>query len=467
MSTPDRRTSRGTASRRRLDVTTTLAIALPLVVALLLAVVRPDAPGLKRSAPTTSELTTGSVVCPSALDGKSGNESTMRVASASGASGNLTLTTDAGSSTAAVTPDRVTDVAGKDAPVVVSGQGSLAPGIVAGLFSSKPLTALDCAPIAASQWFTGVGAGPTHASVLELSNPNAGPAVADVDVLSDEGPIDVPALRGIAVEGNAHVRVDLGTVVPRTGDLALHVNVERGQLGVAVRDRGERLTGGTTTEDWLPAQPRPGRRNLLLGLQAGSSGRHTLTLANDSDDQATANLRLVTDGSVFAPSGTKPITIPPHSVAQTFLDDLLQSDNAKDAIGVEVDTDQPVTASLRSVVDGDLSVLTAGRRVFNPTTVLVPGGTKKLVLAGADAVGVATVVARAADGSMLLTKRVALAPDQGASLDLPDRAAAVEVEPQRTAVRGAVLVQDGGSAVVRLRELVRAGAVPAVAPGTR
>jgi hypothetical protein len=26
---------------------------------------------------------------------------------------------------------------------------------------------------------------------------------------------------------------------------------------------------------------------------------------------------------------------------------------------------------------------------------------------------------------------------------------------------------DGGSAVVRLRELVRAGAVPAVAPGTR
>jgi hypothetical protein len=154
-------------------------------------------------------------------------------------------------------------------------------------------------------------------------------------------------------------------------------------------------------------------------------------------------------------------------VVRTFVDDLLTGENAADAIGLEVDSDRPVTASLRSVVDGDLSVLAPGRRFFNPTTVLVPGGEKRLVLAGADAVGVATVVARAADGTVLLQKRVSLAPDQGAALDLPRRAAAVDVTPQRTAVRGVVLVTDGGSAVVRLRELVRAGAVPAVAPGTR
>jgi hypothetical protein len=465
---PGRRASRAAEAprRRRVDATTVVAIALPLVVVLLLAVVRPDAPTVQRHAPTTSTLTTSSVVCPSALDGKSGNASTLRVASASGASGDLTLALGAGERSAAVSPGRVTDVEAQDAPVVVDGAGDLAPGLVAGLFSTAPLTALDCSPVAASQWFTGVGAGPTHASVLELTNPNPGPAVADVEVLGDEGPIEVPALRGIAVEGDSHVRLDLGTVVPRTGDLALHVVVERGQLGVAVRDRGERLTGGTTTEDWLPAQARPARRNLLLGVQPGS-GSHTLTVANDSDDQATATLRLVTDGSVFAPSGAKPITVPPHTVVRTYLDDLLRGDNAKDVVGVEVTADQPVTASLRSVVDGDLSVLVPGRRVFTATTVLVPGGDQQLVLAGADAVGVATVVARAADGTRLLSRRVSLAPDRGAALDLPDRTASVEVTPQRTAVRGAVLVGDGGSAVVRLRELVRAGAVPAVGPGTR
>jgi hypothetical protein len=467
MSSPERPVAeRRGGSRRRLDVTTALAIALPVVVALVLAVVRPDAPTLVRQAPSTSALTASSVICPSALDGRSGNESTLRVASASGASGDLTLTSDASVSSAPVAPGRVTDVPGRDAPVVVGGTGDLAPGIVAGLFSSKPTTALDCAPASASQWFTGVGAGPTHASVLELANPNSGTAVADVQVLSDEGPMDVPALRGIAVEGKAHVRLDLGTVVPSTADLALHVVVERGQLGVAVRDRGERLTGSTSTEDWLPAQARPARRSLLLGVRPGS-GRHTLTVANDSDDQATATVKVVTNGAVFAPAGFKPITIPPHSVARADLDDVLTGDNAKDAIGLQLDADHPVTSSLRSIVDGDLAILAPGRRVFTPTTVLVPGGDKTLLLAGADAVGVATVVARAADRRTLLTRRVQLQPDQGASLSLPAGAAAVDVSPQRTALRGAVRVEDGGSAVVRLRELVRAGAVPAVGPGTR
>lgn len=468
MSGSERRAAerRGGGPRRRLDLTTVLAIALPLVVALLLAVVRPDAPGLVRQPPSTSALTASSVICPSALDGKAGNESTLRLATASDASGDLSLASDASVSRAAVAPGRVTDVPGRDAPVVVSGSGALAPGIVAGLVSSSPTTAVDCAPAAASQWFTGVGAGPTHASVLELTNPNSGTAVADVEVFSDEGPMDVPALRGVAVEGRTHVRLDLGTVIPSTADLALHVVVERGQLGVAVRDRGERLTGTTSTEDWLPAQARPARRALLLGLQPGS-GRHTLTVANDSDDQATATLRLVTNGAVFTPAGVEPITIPPHSVARADLDDVLTGDNAEDAIGLQVDADHPVTSSLRSIVDGDLSILAPGRRVFTPTTVLVPGGNKTLVLAGADAVGVATVVARSADGRTLLTRRVPLQPDQGASLSLPDGAAAVDVSPQRTALRGAVLVRDGGSAVVRLRELVRAGAVPAVGPGTR
>jgi hypothetical protein len=449
--------------RPRLDPTTAVALGLPLLLALVLLGVRPDAPAVVHTPPRTSALTTSSVICPSALaDG-----SALRVGSAAGAGGTLALTTDGEATSADVGPGRVTQVPGRDAPVVVTGSGALAPGLVAGLASSRPFTALDCAPAAAGQWFTGVGAGPTHASVLELTNPTPAPAVADVDVLSDQGPLDIPALRGIAVEGHSHVRLDLGAVVPRTGDLALHAVVQRGQLGIAVRDRGERLTGGTTTEDWLPAQPRPARRNLLLGVQPGS-GRHTLTVANDSDDQVTARLRLVTDGSVFAPSGVEPIVVPPHSVARTFLDDLLAGDVAEDAVGVEVDADRPVTASLRSVVGGDLSILTPGRRVLTATAVVLPAGEHRLVLAGADAVGVATVVARSADGDELLTKRVSLAPDRGSVLDLPARTALLEVSPRRTGVRGAVLVTaPEGAAVVRLRELVRAGAVPGVAPAPR
>ena len=130
---PDTPAGRGGTPRRRIDLTTVVAIGLPVLVALLLVVVRPDAPALERTAPTTSALTTSSVVCPSALDGKSGNESTLSVASASGASGTLTLTSEAGASTASVAPCKVAVTKGQDAPVVFTGQGDLAPGIVAGL----------------------------------------------------------------------------------------------------------------------------------------------------------------------------------------------------------------------------------------------------------------------------------------------------------------------------------------------
>ena len=42
-------------------------------------------------------------------------------------------------------------------------------------------------PPAAVRWFTGVGAGASHRSVLELTNPDAGTAVADVTVLGRAG----------------------------------------------------------------------------------------------------------------------------------------------------------------------------------------------------------------------------------------------------------------------------------------
>lgn len=453
---------------RRPDLTTVLALALPLGCVLALAATNPDRAAVVERPPTTSQLTSASVVCPSALDGTDGGRTRLAIGSAAGAAGTLTAVTEGRdeSREVTVTPGHVTGLAARDEPVTVTGTGAQAPGIVAGLSSTKPLTAYDCAPVSAGQWFTGVGAGPTHASVLELVNPNAGPAVADVTVLGDEGPVDAPALRGITVDGHSRVRLDLGTVVPTASDLALHAVVARGQLAMAVRDRGERLTGGTTTEDWLPAQQRPGRRNLLLGVQPGA-GRHTLTVANDGDGQVTATLRLVTPGSTFAPEGLDPIVVEPHSVTRVSLDDLLAGGLAKDAVGVEVDAPSPVTSSLRSVVDGDLSILAPGTRVFTATTLPVPGGPQRLVLAGADASGVAVVQARTADGRRLLERRVDLAPDRAAVLGLPADAAVVDVTPEGTAVRGAVLATGGGSAVVRLRQLVRAGDVPAVGPGLR
>ena len=140
---------------------------------------------------------------------------------------------------------------------------------------------------------------------------------------------------------------------------------------------------------------------------------------------------------------------------------------AKDgATGLLVEATGPVTATLRQVVGGDLSLLARGARPSaDATAVVVPPGPKRLLLADPDAVGVATVTAYAADGKQLVQQRVELAPDTGADVALPDEAALVTLTPERTSVRAAVLLSGTGTAVVPLRELVLTGLVPDVRPG--
>ena len=131
-----------------------------------------------------------------------------------------------------------------------------------------------------------------------------------------------------------------------------------------------------------------------------------------------------------------------------------------------MDSTVPVTATLRSVVDGDLSHATSGTPVASGSTVVVPEGDKQVLLAEADGVGVVKVVARSADGKKLATKNVEVRPGAGAVVKLPPKATLVSVVPSRASVVGAVQVTGpGGAAVVPLVELVRNGLIPDVRPG--
>lgn len=440
--------------RRRLDMTVVVAVVLVLVTGGALLLTRPGAPAAERHAPTPAALSGAVVICPNPLD----------PSTSVGVAGAAAGTVLAGSTTLQLKPEAVTKVRPGSAPVIVQGSGATAPGLVAGMSTTAPLTALDCTPPAANQWFTGVGAGPTHASVIELANPNPGPAVANIEVLGGDGPLDVPALRGVEVAGHGTASLDLGKLIPTTDLLALHVTVDRGQVGVAVRDRGERLSGSTSTEDWLAPQARPSTHNLLLGVQTGNGDRQTLALANDTGSEVRATVRLVTPSSTFAPASLKPIVIKAHSVSQTILDDVLASSVASGTVGLEVDASAPVTASLRAVVNNDLTLLAPGQPFTQSTVAVVPKGAKTLVLGGATGVGAVTVVARNGGGKQLSSQRIAVGPDKAETVSLPAGAVWVSVTPERAAVQGAVLVTGSGSAVVRLRELVRSAKVPHVAP---
>jgi hypothetical protein len=452
--------------RRWFGADVVLAVLLPVAGALALLGLHPDRAQPQGAPPVETPLTSASVVCPSALPGQGDRlgVSTLGADPATKVSGELQVGLGPSTTALPVRSDRVSTVPQDPGPTVISGADALAPGLVAGRSQSSPLAATDCAPPAPEQWFTAAGADATHDSVIELVNPNAGPAIADITVRSPSGVLDVPALRGVSVPGHSSSTLDLGQVVPRRGELSVEVHTSRGRLAVHVVDAYDELGNGARTQDWLPAQDAPATSAMMLGLAQGPGAR-TLVLANPGADEVRATVKVVSASSVYAPSGVEPIRVAPDTTEAVSLDDVLAQAAKDGALGVLVEASAPVASTLRQEVGGDLSLLSPAPVLDATTAAVVPEGAKHLLLGGPDAVGVATVTSYATQGKQLDQQRVELEPEAGADVELPDRAALVTVTPERTSVRAAVLLTGAGTAVVPLRQLVLTGLVPDVRPG--
>ncbi|WP_435742978.1 DUF5719 family protein [Nocardioides sp. SYSU DS0663] len=456
MSASSRRPARST--RWRPDVTVVLAVVLPLVTGgavLLTGTEPPSAPGRP---PTETALSAVSLVCP---PGRSGPTPTL-VTSGAGGSGRLEVAGER----VRVRAGEVAAVDTDDGPVVVEGQDGLAPGLVASRFDEQPLAATECRAPAPEQWFTGAGAAAGHSSVIELVNPDNGPAIVDVVVTGRSGVVDVPALRGVSVPGGEALRLDLAEIVPRRDELALRVTTQRGRVHASVLDTVDELGAGVRAQEWLSGQAEPQAESTLLGLPAGPGAR-TLLLANPGDSEVRAAIRVVGEQSVFTPEGMKEVRVGPQSVERVDLGVALAGVARDGAIGLQVSATAPVTATLRSFVGGDLSHAVPAGAFAGPTTALVPPGTKRLLVTGAESTGAVEIVAQDASGEELASRRVGLTPDRGFAVDLPDGTVRLTVTPERTPVVAAVLAggDGGGTSVVRLRELVLSGLVPAVRPG--
>ena len=447
----------------RLDVVTVLALVLPLLTVGLLALVRAQAHTDEQYPPTLTRLTSATVVCPAGLPG----EPRVSVASASGRSGG---SVEAGSQRlepVARPGDGVT-VVRSAGPLVVRGHDAQAPGLVAGRFG--PGAALDCPQPEPDLWFTGLGARADHDSVISLVNPDSGPAIADLTLLSRHHDVVVERLRGITVPGHRTVEVDLGKAVPRRPELGVHVVVSRGRLGIAVRDTVTDLVTKRSTSDWVPPQAAPATDNLLLGLAPGT-GTRTLAVANGGEDVVQASVRVVTGDTVFAPKGLKDLQVPPGTTQLLDVGPALTralADRKDPAVGLEVVAREPLTATLTTQVGTDRSFTVPVTDVTSLASVALPGrGPASRVVVSADAAGVVRVQTWSASGGTLADKRVEVEKGRTVTVALPANAAAVRVTPSRTTIRGSVVVPGarGGGSVVPLRELVTHGLVPQVRPG--
>jgi len=461
---PGRRSAR--TRSRRLDITLVLAVLLPLLGVGALALVRPDPATDPVEPPTRTALTQAARVCPTALEGA---PEVSLTSAADDVRGSVQVGLGGQQEPIEVVSGEITVMPDRPDALAVLGADETAPGLVAARFGGAEPAVATCPAPAAVTWFTGVGSGAGHTSVLELVNPDAGTAIADVVVYGGTGIVDADALRGVSVPGGTSVQLDLGSVVPRRDELAVQVTAVRGRVGALVLDRFDGVGSAELTQDWLPAQAEPAVSNLLMGLAPGS-GRRTLVIANGSDDEVRADLRIVTGRSVFAPEGLPEIRVAPNSVRRIALSSVLDPAIADGATGVLVESTGAVTATLRSYVAGDLSHAVPSDVVDTPATVLLPegadGSAKTVELAGATSQGVVTVVSRSASGEELDRTRAEISPDLGVTVTLPPGAALVTVRPDRTRVVGSVMMAGpAGAAVVPLRVPATNGLVPAVRPG--
>lgn len=448
---------------RRLSVNPTVVIGFVLVVLTVgaLVLVTPHEAADRSTPPTEATLTAASVGCPAALAGAG---AVVLATGRDDVDGTVTVT---GSGDPQEVPLRSGETSTLDAtgPVAITGEADLAPGLVAARFGSADLAAVDCPAPSPETWFTGVGAGGRHDSVVELVNPDEGPAVVDITVFGRGGTVDVPRLRGVTVSGHDSVRLRLGALAPRRSELALRVVVSRGRLAASLLDQIPELGARPATEDFLPGQAAPTTSTTLLGVPPGE-GTDVLALANPGADEARVEIKVVTADSTFAPAGLEEVRVPAGAVRTVSLSSVLRDAVDEGALGLRVSSTRPVTSALRSVVEDDLSHAAPVIASREPMTLLVPRGVGRVLLADAGGVGVATVEAWDAAGDELGSVKIELSPGQGGVVDLPRGAVLVRVTPARTSVGAAALVTGpSGAAVLGFRELLTKALIPDVRPG--
>jgi hypothetical protein len=450
---------------RRLDLVTGLAVLLPLLTVGFLALVQQPPERDTTQPPSLTRLTGVTLVCPAAQPGSPD----AVVSTASGASGDLTVISDGRSGLVQVSTGATTPLPDTGS-VVVKGADELAPGLLGLRSGTAPLSAQGCSVPTSDQWFTGIGARADHDSVIELVNPDAGSANVDVTLFGTQ-PISNRRLRGLTVPGHKTLTLDLGQLIPRRPLLSAHVQVTRGRLGVHVLDQQTDLARHRTQREWMPAQSVPTTSLTMLGLPTGT-GTRTLQLANPGEDVVRAQLKVVTGDTSFVPKGVDTVSIPPGSTTEVSLTQELGKALGDGALGVSVEADGPVTASLLTSLEADRVLTVPDDEVAHEAATLLPVASGKgatpvrgQVLLTADAAGSATVTAYDASGKKLLDKRVGLQQGHTATLTLPEGASFLRVVPQGTPVRGSVLVTGDGASVLPLHELLTQGLVPQISPG--
>jgi Family of unknown function (DUF5719) len=226
--------------------------------------------------------------------------------------------------------------------------GALAPGLAAEqlMVASGPdfrgLVSGRCVSTAREFWFVGGSGEVGRRGRLVLSNPTAVPAVVDVSVWDEAGPVDAPATQDIAIPARGQHLLLLDALDPTAERIGVRVSASQGRIAASleVRENDGLDPHGVT---FIPSAAQPTTEIVVPGVP--NHGERTLRILAPGDTDAIVSLRLFGPDGPFSPVGQDVVTVPAGTVAEVPLDEPA----AEAAVAVELESDVPVTASVRIV----------------------------------------------------------------------------------------------------------------------
>lgn len=320
---------------------------------------------------------------------------------------------------------------------------------------------LPCPEPRAHWWFVGAGAATvSHDTVLTITNPRAGQAVLDINVSGSDGPVQGPGLHGITVPSGSTQVIDLAKAAPAVGDLAVNIVAKRGLVSVSAADRFAPGFVGKAVQEWLPGQSLPSRTVTMTGVPA-KPDRATLVVANPRQLEAVVTVHLVGASGTFVPKDNPTLTVPPDSVASVSLEGAFNGD----PLAVQVSSDQPVTAAVRTVTGGDVAFATGVRPVSGTTAFAVPSGTADVVLSSVGPQSSVGLTAFAASGKQLADTTVSVPKASSVATRLPADTRYVRlVAKDANAVAGFTVSDPAGIATGGVVPAIRSVLLPVVRP---
>jgi hypothetical protein len=303
--------------------------------------------------------------------------------------------------------------------LVVTATGGLAAGLQVEQLTrtaggaGRGLGGLRCEAPRTEAWFVGGGTTVGSSARLLLANPDDTPALVDVTVWSDTGPVDPRPGRGLVVPARRRAAVPLDQLAPDRGLVALRVVAQRGRVAGALRL--SRVDGATPLGgEWVPQTPPPATEVQLPGVPAGP-GRRTLQVTNPGREDVAVRVVLTTGDGQLVPPGLEALPVPAGTSVAADLSEQVAGSPAS----VSVTSDAgPVLATV-DVVDGDdgpvreVAFAGAALPLSGPALVADPTGGPA---PGAAAAGVLLLSAPEGDAAVDL----AAVPVVGADVPLPE-----------------------------------------------